>query len=133
MIDFATLTGAARIALGAYLPALFCNDGDLTHDFLDAGLLAGDPLWNLPLHDPYRRLLESTVADLSNVASTRYGGAITARALPARVRGPGRALGPHRRHGLQPGKPARPSARRGSHGSARCLCMLKARYGGTAS
>lgn len=78
IIDFATLTGAARVALGASLPALFCTDDSLANDFLDAGEAVGDPLWRLPLHRPYRRMLDSAVADISNVASGRYGGAITA-------------------------------------------------------
>jgi leucyl aminopeptidase len=78
IIDFATLTGAARVALGASLPALFCTDDALANDFLDAGEAVGDPLWRMPLHRPYRRLLDSTVADISNIAAGRYGGAITA-------------------------------------------------------
>ncbi len=78
LIDFATLTGAARVALGTALPALFSNDDTLAQELLDAGLREHDPLWRLPLHAPYARYLESRVADVSNTASTRYGGAITA-------------------------------------------------------
>ena len=78
LLDFATLTGAARVALGTELPALFCNDDTLAGEILCQGLGAQDPLWRLPLHDPYDRYLESKVADVSNTSSTRYGGAITA-------------------------------------------------------
>jgi leucyl aminopeptidase len=78
MIDFATLTGAARVALGTELPALFTNS-----DRVAAGLLAGaacthDPLWRMPLHTPYRSMLNSTIADIANAASAPFGGAITA-------------------------------------------------------
>jgi leucyl aminopeptidase len=78
ILDFATLTGAARVALGTELPALFCNDDRLADRFLDKAQTEEDPLWRLPLHRPYRRLLESKVADLNNVSSGGYGGAITA-------------------------------------------------------
>ncbi len=78
IIDMATLTGAARVALGAELPVLFSNDDDDAEALLEAGTDAGDPLWRLPLFEPYRRHLDSRVADLSNVSTTRYGGAITA-------------------------------------------------------
>ena len=78
LIDFATLTGAARVALGTELPALFCNQPELVAQVLQAGELTHDPLWNLPLHQPYRALLDSKAADLSNISSGSYGGAITA-------------------------------------------------------
>ena len=78
MIDFATLTGAARIALGTEVPALFCNDDDLAERLAAASQAEGDPLWRLPLHAPYRRLIKSKVADLDNAPAGGYGGAITA-------------------------------------------------------
>ncbi|MEM9136336.1 MAG: leucyl aminopeptidase family protein [Cyanobacteria bacterium P01_F01_bin.42] len=78
IIDFATLTGAARVALGAEVPAVFCNQPDLVVALMNASAQSHDPLWNLPLHKPYRSLLDSKTADLSNVASGSYGGAITA-------------------------------------------------------
>jgi len=78
VIDCATLTGAARVALGPSLPALFCNDDALASDILAAGLVEDDPLWRLPLHEPYRRMLDSDVADLNNVSSGGFAGAITA-------------------------------------------------------
>ncbi len=78
LIDFATLTGAARVALGTELPALFSNDDAFAQAVLDGGLATSDPLWRMPLHTPYRRHLESSIADLNNIASVAQGGAITA-------------------------------------------------------
>jgi leucyl aminopeptidase len=78
LIDIATLTGAARIALGTDLPALFCNDEALAGALLCHGAGVDDPLWRLPLFRPYRKLLESKHADLNNVSSAGEGGAITA-------------------------------------------------------
>ena len=78
MIDFATLTGSARSAVGAELSALFCNDDDLADDLLAAGRTVDDPLWRLPLHGDYNYLLKSRVADTLNSAPSPYGGAITA-------------------------------------------------------
>ena len=78
VLDFATLTGAARIALGPDLPALFCNDEALAADYLAAAQRARDPLWRLPLWRPYLSYLKSNVADLANAGASRMGGAITA-------------------------------------------------------
>ncbi|MEM0979113.1 MAG: leucyl aminopeptidase family protein [Cyanobacteria bacterium P01_H01_bin.58] len=78
LVDFATLTGAARVALGTELPAFFCNQPKMIPALESAMATSSDPLWNLPLHSPYRDLLKSKVADLSNISSSSYGGAITA-------------------------------------------------------
>ncbi|MCZ6557396.1 MAG: leucyl aminopeptidase family protein [SAR324 cluster bacterium] len=78
MIDFATLTGACRIALGKELMGLFCNDNALRDALVAAGEASGDNVWPLPLWEPYRRKLDSSVADLVNAASDGMGGAITA-------------------------------------------------------
>ncbi len=78
LLDFATLTGAARVALGPELPALFSNDDALAEALLSCGLANGDPLWRLPLHRPYRQMLNSRVADINNVSSGGFAGAITA-------------------------------------------------------
>ncbi|MEO0349649.1 MAG: leucyl aminopeptidase family protein [Cyanobacteria bacterium P01_A01_bin.15] len=78
LIDCATLTGAARVALGTELPAFFCNSNQTTQALLSAGQALDDPLWNLPLHTAYRSMLDSSVADINNIASGSYGGAITA-------------------------------------------------------
>ena len=78
LVDCATLTGAARVALGTELPALFCNDAAIANQLLEAGQRVGDPLWQLPLHAPYRPLLDSKVADICNISNGSYGGAISA-------------------------------------------------------
>jgi leucyl aminopeptidase len=77
MIDCATLTGAARVALGPDLPALFTADDRLADDLIAAGRAAFEPVWRLPLHQPYREMLDSTVADLNNAGSGGFAGAIT--------------------------------------------------------
>ncbi len=78
ILDFATLTGAARVALGPDLPALFANRDDLAAQLLDAAHATHDPLWRLPLWRPYLTMLESHVADLANAGASRHAGAITA-------------------------------------------------------
>jgi leucyl aminopeptidase len=78
ILDAATLTGAARVALGPDLPALFCNDDDIAEAILRHGKAEDDPLWRLPLHKGYRAMLDSKVADINNVSSGPYAGAITA-------------------------------------------------------
>ena len=78
IIDFATLTGAARVALGPQLPGFFANDEALAADYAVAAEASGDPLWRLPLWPGYRDMLKSTVADLNNSPDGGFAGAITA-------------------------------------------------------
>jgi len=78
IIDMATLTGAARIAMGTDLPAAFSNDDNLINALTSAGTKVNDPMWRLPLYAPYRELLNSNIADINNNSSEHYGGAITA-------------------------------------------------------
>jgi leucyl aminopeptidase len=78
IVDIATLTGAARVALGPELPALFCNDDALAGGLIAAGAAEDDPLWRMPLWRPYRRNLDSKIADLNNVSEGPHGGGITA-------------------------------------------------------
>lgn len=78
IIDFATLTGAARIALGTELPALFSNNEDVAHDMIQSGKQECDPMWQMPLFAGYCDALNSPIADLNNCSSDSYGGAITA-------------------------------------------------------
>ncbi|MDB5679162.1 M17 family metallopeptidase [Sphingomonas bacterium] len=78
VIDFATLTGAARVALGPDLPATFVNDEALADDLLAAGTAVHDPLWRLPLWDGYDEYLKSDIADLINAPDNGYAGAVTA-------------------------------------------------------
>ncbi len=78
VIDYATLTGAARVALGPDLQAMFANDDTLAADLLAAAEAEADPMWRLPLYDPYKEMLKSDVADMVNAAEAPYGGALTA-------------------------------------------------------
>ncbi len=78
VMDFATLTGAARVALGPDLPALFANDDGLAQDLLDAGTKVGDPAWRMPLWKPYAEMLSSDVADIGNASDSPFAGAVTA-------------------------------------------------------
>ncbi|MBT9490330.1 MAG: leucyl aminopeptidase family protein [Rubrivivax sp.] len=78
MIDLATLTGAARVALGAQLPALFCRDMALARQLVDDGLALQDPLWHLPLWRGYHAGIESPIADIVNTGRNALGGAINA-------------------------------------------------------
>ena len=78
VIDFATLTGAARIALGADLPPVFSNQLEVAQAIQQAGDAVEDPLWTMPLYQPYRKQIESPLADLNNSSKSSYGGCITA-------------------------------------------------------
>ncbi|MCZ6853211.1 MAG: leucyl aminopeptidase family protein, partial [Gammaproteobacteria bacterium] len=78
IIDYSTLTGSARSAVGAEISAMFSNNDEIAQDIYRAGVASDDPIWRLPLHQPYTHLLESKVADTVNSASSPYGGAITA-------------------------------------------------------
>src|ERR1700722_6419973 len=77
LIDFATLTGAARGAVGMEIAALFCNDDELAVDLYEHGRQMEDPLWRLPLHQSYRKMLDSPIADLNSCPNSPYAGAIT--------------------------------------------------------
>jgi len=78
LIDFATLTGAARVAVGTDMPAYFCTERPLAAALLEHAEREQDPIWQLPLHRPYRALLDSKIADIVNSSSGGYAGAITA-------------------------------------------------------
>ncbi|MGL5838815.1 MAG: leucyl aminopeptidase family protein [Sphingorhabdus sp.] len=77
IVNFATLTGAARVALGPDLPALFANDDDLANGLLEAAKAVSDPIWRLPLWKPYADMLDSDIADTMNSGGS-FAGAITA-------------------------------------------------------
>ena len=78
IVDFATLTGAARVALGPELPALFSNREELAHAVVSAGRSQQDPLWHMPLWAPYRAMIDSRIADIANAGASKHAGAITA-------------------------------------------------------
>ena len=78
LLDYATLTGASRVAVGIELAALYCNNDALAKDLEKYAEASADPLWRLPLYQPYRRMLDSKVADISSASEGGFGGGITA-------------------------------------------------------
>lgn len=78
MLDFATLTGAARIATGPELPPFYCTDDAMAADLMERGLALGDNVWRLPLWKPYQQMLASKIADTNNVSPLPFAGSITA-------------------------------------------------------
>jgi leucyl aminopeptidase len=89
IVDMATLTGAARVALGPELPATFCNDEATAVALARHAQEQADPLWRMPLWKPYRPLLDSKVADLNNISGGPMGGAVTAALFMQEFVGPG--------------------------------------------
>ncbi|WP_447937685.1 leucyl aminopeptidase family protein [Thermomonas fusca] len=130
LLDFATLTGAARIALGPDLPALYANDEALANDWLNAGMMARDPLWRMPLWRPYLRYLTSGIADLANASNTTMAGSVTAALYLERFVDEGVRWGHVDVYawndGDRPGKPAGGEAQ----GLRAAYAMLKARATG---
>jgi leucyl aminopeptidase len=78
LIDYATLTGAARVALGPDLPPVYSHDDALAQEIEQTGLAVNDPVWRMPLWHPYDRLLDSKIADLNHVSSGGMAGSVTA-------------------------------------------------------
>jgi leucyl aminopeptidase len=78
MVDFATLTGACRVALGKEIMGLFCDDAALSEAIRDCAAATGEAVWPLPLWAPYKKKMESPVADLINATSDGMAGAVTA-------------------------------------------------------
>jgi leucyl aminopeptidase len=78
LIDFATLTGAARVALGTEMPGFFTADEALAAELREKSVANHDEVWRLPLHDPYQEQIKSQIADVLNCSTQSFGGAITA-------------------------------------------------------
>lgn len=89
IIDFATLTGAARVAVGTEIAALFSNDDKLAQAVKEIATPMRDPVWQLPLFAGYEGLFESSIADFSNASASSYAGAITAALFLQRFIKPG--------------------------------------------
>ena len=128
ILDFATLTGAARVALGPDLPPLFTDDEALATDLLGAGTALDDPLWRLPLWNGYDAMLTSDVADMLNAPDGGFAGAVTA-ALFLRRFVPKDTAWAHMdvfawRPAAKPGRPKGGDA----FGLRACYQILKARY-----
>ncbi|QFU30870.1 M17 family metallopeptidase [Brevundimonas sp. Bb-A] len=130
-LDFATLTGAARIALGPELPPLYTDDEALAADLLAAGRAVGDPLWRMPLWPGYRAALDTEIADIKNDASAwAQAGSVTAALFLQRF---APASGAWAHMDIFAWNPrARPGYPEGGEAQAMraCYAVLKARYGG---
>ena len=122
IIDFATLTGAARTALGTDVPALFCNDDTLADGIIEAGRDVADPVWRMPLHQPYRKMLDSKVADIVNSSRFAVRRRNHRRAVPRRIRQDRNSVGAFRSDGVEPVRQRGSSRRRRSDGTARGVC-----------
>ena len=130
LLDFATLTGAARIALGLDLPALFSNDDALAADLLAASEAAADPMWRLPLWDGYRPMIDGETADITNSTGSAFGGAITAALFLREFVGEGIAWAHVDTYGwMAENKPGRPKGGE-APGLRATYDMLRKRFGG---
>jgi leucyl aminopeptidase len=78
LVTFATLTGAARVALGPELPPFYADDDEFAGKVLEAALAVGDPVWRMPFWAPYDKLLKSNVADVSHISDGPFAGSVTA-------------------------------------------------------
>ncbi|USU05959.1 leucyl aminopeptidase family protein [Sphingomonadaceae bacterium OTU29LAMAA1] len=128
ILDFATLTGAARVALGPDLPPLFTDDEALAADLLAAGISQDDPLWRLPLWDGYDEMLKSDIADMVNAPDGGFAGAITAALFLRRFVPKGVAWAHMDVFAWRPSaKPGRPKGG-DAYALRACYAMLKQRY-----
>ena len=109
IIDFATLTGAARVALGPDLPALFTRDDATAEALIAAGKAHDDPVWRLPLHEAYAEWLKSDIADTNNAHGNGFAGASVAALFLDKFVGRRDRLGAFRHVRLAPGGQARPA------------------------
>lgn len=131
IVDFATLTGAARVALGPDMPALFANDDALADELVAAGKAGDDPLWRLPLWPHYEDMLKSDIADIVNSSEGGFAGAITAGLFLQRFVPKGVAWAHLDTFAWRPAaKPGRPKG--GDALGLRAVeAVLRARYGRT--
>ena len=128
ILDFATLTGAARVALGPDLPATFVNDDALAADLFAAAAAVRDPLWRLPLWDGYDDMLRSDIADMVNAPDGGFAGAITAALFLRRFVPAGTPWAHLDTFAWRPaGKPARPKGGE-AYGLRAAYQLLKGRY-----
>ena len=129
VIDFATLTGAARVALGPDLPALMTRRDETADELLKAGLAADDPCWRLPLPESYREYLKSDIADLNNSGTNGFAGASVAGLFLDRFVTEGTDWAHFDTFAWRPAaKPGRPKGG-DALGLRAAWGMLKARYG----
>jgi leucyl aminopeptidase len=128
IVDFATLTGSARVALGPELPAMFTEDEKLADEIARNAYAQSDPCWRMPMWRPYLSMLESKIADTNNVASGNFAGAITAALFLARFVEQARSWAHFDLFAWNPAtKPGRPEG--GEAQTVRALyALLTARY-----
>lgn len=133
LLDFATLTGAARVALGPDLPPFYTMDETLAGEIAQHGAQVHDPVWRLPLWDPYDRLLDGKVGDLCNISGGPFAGSITAALFLRRFVEKAKAWAHFDVYAWNPtAKSARPEG--GEVQVARLLFdLIEARYGFTAN
>jgi leucyl aminopeptidase len=129
IVDFATLTGAARVALGPDLPPLYTDDDGFAEALLAAGAAVGDPLWRMPLWRPYEKMLDSKVADINHISGGAFAGSITAALFLSRFVEKANTWAHLDVFAWVPSaRPGRPEG--GEAHSARALyALFKARYG----
>ena len=128
ILDFATLTGAARVALGPDLPALFANDDALGDALAAAGTEVDDPLWRLPLWSAYADMLKSDIADINNAGEGGFAGSITAALFLQKFVGEGIAWAHLDTFAWRPAaKPGRPKGGE-ALGLRAAFAMLQQRY-----
>ena len=129
MFVFATLTGAARVALGPDLPPFYTMDDALADDIAATGTKVQDPVWRLPLWEPYDALLDGKISTINNVSSGPFAGSITAALFLRRFIEKAKAWAHFDIYGWNPStKPARPEG--GDAQTARLLyALIEARYG----
>jgi len=129
IIDMATLTGAARTALGPDLPPLYTNDDALAAELLAAGAASEDPLWRLPLWAPYESMISSRIAEVNNAGQGGFAGSITAALFLQRFVKQAKAWAHLDIYGWAPeARPGRPFGGTDQGGRA-VYGMLKRRYG----
>lgn len=116
LVSLATLTGAARVALGPDLPAFFCDDDRVAACIQNAGMAHADPVWRLPFWQPYETMIEPGIADLDNAPSGGFAGAITAALFLRRFTGQARHYAHFDIYAWQPA--AAPGRSKGGFGQA---------------
>lgn len=129
VVDFATLTGAARVALGPELPPFYTTDETLAADLGRLGEAVNDPVWRLPLWPPYAKMLDSKIADINHISGGPFAGSITAALFLTRFVSSAKAYVHFDIFGWNPtAKPGRPEG--GEVQGARLIyALLKERYG----
>jgi leucyl aminopeptidase len=129
VVDFATLTGAARVALGPDLPPFYTQDDALAADLSRLGEAVNDPVWRMPLWPPYAKLLESKIADVNHISGGPFAGSVTAALFLTRFVEKAKSYAHFDIYGWTPAaKPGRPEG--GEVQGARVIyAILKERFG----